>query len=73
MLASLLFGSITISQAAELNSISIESGPGQPLLAQLSLNRVTPDTDISCFSLKQSPTDAQVNLEYTTLGNQQAS
>lgn len=71
--ASLLFGSITISQAAELNSISIESGPGQPLLAQLSLNHVTPDTDISCFSLKQSPADAQVNLEYTTLGNQQAS
>lgn len=71
LFASLLIAFNPISQAAELNTVSIESSPGQPLLAQLSLNNVLPDTDVSCFSLKQSPTDAQVNLEYTTLSNQQ--
>lgn len=73
LFVSLLMTFNPISQAAELNTVSIESSPGQPLLAQLSLNNVLPDTDISCFSLKQSPTDTPVHLEYTTLGNQQGS
>lgn len=73
LFASLLITLIPLSQAAELNTVSIESSPGQPLLAQLALNNVLPDTDISCFSLRQSPNDAQVHLEYTTLGNQQGS
>lgn len=71
--ASLLFAFTPIAQAAELSSISIESSPSEPLLAQLSLNHVLPDTDISCFSLKPSPADVQMHLEYTTLGNQQGS
>lgn len=73
LFASLLMAFNPASQAAELGSISIESSPGQPLLAQLSLNNVLSDTDISCFSLKQSPSDLQAHLEYTTLGNQQGS
>lgn len=73
LFASLLMAFNPASQAAELSSISIESSPGQALLAQLSLNHVLPDTDVSCFSLKQSPSDLQAHLEYTTLGNQQGS
>lgn len=73
LFASLLMAFNPASQAAELSSISIESSPGQALLAQLSLNHVLPDTDVTCFSLKQSPSDLQAHLEYTTLGNQQGS
>ncbi|MFQ6405435.1 FimV family protein [Methylophilus sp. 'Pure River'] len=63
-------------QAAEFGALSIESVPGQPLLAQLPLNHVQTNTDISCFSLNQSSKQASadsnpVHLEYTTLGSQQ--
>jgi TolA-binding protein len=61
-----------LSQASELTTVNIRSAPGEPLLAQVAINNILPDTDVSCFSLKQAPTDATpVRLEYTTLGNQQ--
>lgn len=74
--ASLLFALTPLLQAAEFGALSIESAPGQPLLAQLPLNHVQANTDISCFSLSQSSKQASadanpVHLEYTTLGSQQ--
>lgn len=74
--ASLLFALTPLLQAAEFGALSIESAPGQPLLAQLPLNHVQTNTDISCFSLNQSSKQASadsnpVHLEYTTLGSQQ--
>lgn len=74
--ASLLFALAPLLQAAEFGALSIESAPGQPLLAQLPLNHVQTNTDISCFSLNQSSKQASadsnpVHLEYTTLGSQQ--
>lgn len=73
---SLLFALAPLLQAAEFGALSIESAPGQPLLAQLPLNHVQTNTDISCFSLNQSSKQASadsnpVHLEYTTLGSQQ--
>jgi len=58
--------------AAEFGALTIESAPGQPLLAQLPLNQVQANTDISCFSLsqssKQAPADSNpVHLEYTLM------
>jgi TolA-binding protein len=74
--ASLLFAFTSLLQAAEFGALTIESAPGQPLLAQWPLNHVQADTDISCFSLSPSskPSSADsnpVHLEYTTLGSQQ--
>jgi TolA-binding protein len=74
--ASLLLAFTSLLQAAEFGALTIESAPGQPLLAQWPLNHVQPDTDISCFSLsplsKPSSADSNpVHLEYTTLGSQQ--
>jgi TolA-binding protein len=74
--ALLLFTFISVLKAAEFSALSIESAPGQPLMAQLPLQQVQPDTDISCFSLSQSspqasPDTPPVHLEYTTLSNQQ--
>ncbi|MBF4992432.1 hypothetical protein INP79_15055 [Methylophilus sp. QUAN] len=72
----MLFALTPLLQAAEFGALSIESAPGQPLLAQLPLNHVQTNTDISCFSLNQSSKQASadsnpVHLEYTTLGSQQ--
>lgn len=74
--ASLLFALTPLLHAAEFGALTIESAPGQPLLAQLPLNQVQANTDISCFSLSQSSKQASadsnpVHLEYTTLGSQQ--
>ena len=74
--ASLLFALTPLLQAAEFGALIIESAPGQPLLAQLPLNHVQANTDISCFSLNQSSKQDSANsnpvhLEYTTLGSQQ--
>jgi hypothetical protein len=74
--ALLLLTFIPVLKAAELSALSIESAPGQPFMAQLPLQQVQPDTDISCFRLSQSSpqasTDTQpVHLEYTTLASQQ--
>jgi TolA-binding protein len=72
LFASLFIAFIPLSQASELTTVNIRSAPGEPLLAQVAINNVIPDTDVSCFSLKQAPTDATpVRLDYTTLGNQQ--
>ncbi|MBF4987717.1 hypothetical protein INP78_05460 [Methylophilus sp. 14] len=72
----MLFALTPLLQAAEFGALTIESAPGQPLLAQLPLNQVQANTDISCFSLSQSSKQASadsnpVHLEYTTLGSQQ--
>ncbi len=74
--ASLLLALTPLLHAAEFGALTIESAPGQPLLAQLPLNQVQANTDISCFSLNQSSKQASadsnpVHLEYTTLGSQQ--
>jgi len=74
--ALLLLAFIPVLKAAELSALSIESAPGQPLMAQLPLQHVQPDTDISCFNLSQSspqasPDTPPVHLEYTTLASQQ--
>ncbi|WP_292782912.1 type IV pilus assembly protein FimV [Methylophilus sp. UBA6697] len=74
--ASVLFAFTSLLQAAEFGALTIESAPGQPLLAQLPLSHVQADTDISCFNLSQSskqsaPETSPVHLEYTTLGSQQ--
>ncbi|WP_232410951.1 FimV family protein [Methylophilus sp. 5] len=66
-----LFAYLPVINAAEFRALSIESAPGQPLMAQLPLKHVQANTDISCFSLSQSPGSSAVHLEYTTLGSQQ--
>lgn len=72
LLAFLFIAFTPLSHASELTTVNIRSAPGEPLLAQVAINNILPDTDVSCFSLKQAPTDATpVRLEYTTLGNQQ--
>lgn len=59
-----------ISNAAEINALSIESGPGQPFLAQYKIYNAQSNTDISCYSLQQSSAPEPIHLEYTTLGGQ---
>lgn len=75
LFAFLLFALMGHLQAATFGELAIASPPGQPLLAQLSLKQVLPDTDVSCFSLTQTPAadfeSARVHLEYTTLSSQQ--
>jgi len=69
--ALLLLAHLPLVDAAEFSALSIESAPGQPLMAQLPLTHVQADTDISCFNLSQSPGSSPVHLEYTTLSSQQ--
>lgn len=57
--------------AAETSTLSIESEPGQPFLAQLPIDHAHPNTDLSCFSLQQPAASDPIQLEYTTLGSQQ--
>jgi TolA-binding protein len=57
--------------AAEFPAFSIESAPGQPFLAQLTIDHAHPNADISCFSLQQAAATDPIQLEYTTLGSQQ--
>lgn len=59
-----------ISNAAEINALSIESGPGQPFLAQYKIYNAQSNTDISCYSLQQPSAPEPIHLEYTTLGGQ---
>jgi TolA-binding protein len=60
-----------VLNAAEMNTLTIESAPGQPFLAQLPINNAHPNADISCFHLQQPAAADPVQLEYTTLGSQQ--
>ena len=71
-LISLFFlGLATVSNAAELNTLSIESGLNEPFLAQFRIYNAQPSTDLSCFTLQQPPSPDPIQLEYTTLGNEQ--
>lgn len=68
----LFFFALTqVSNAAEINTLRIESEPGQPFLAQLPIDHAHPNTDLSCFTLQQPPDIDPIQLEYTTLGSQQ--
>ncbi len=71
-LISLFFlGYASVSNAAELNTLSIESGLDEPFLAQFRIYNAQSSTDLSCFTLQQPPSADPIQLEYTTLGNQQ--
>lgn len=59
------------SNAAEIQTLSIESGLEQPFLAQLRIFNAQSSTDISCFTLQQPPSADPIQLEYTTMSNQQ--
>lgn len=73
-LISLFFlGLASVSNAAELNTLSIESGLNEPFLAQFRIYNAQSSTDLSCFTLQQPPSPDPIQLEYTTLSNQQGS
>lgn len=64
-------GLATASNATELNTLSIESGLNEPFLAQFRIFNAQSSTDLSCFTLQQPPSSDPIQLEYTTLSNQQ--
>lgn len=52
-------------------TLSIASAPNQPFIAELNLENVSTNTELSCFRARWSIKNAAMHLEYTTLGNSQ--
>ena len=57
---------------AMTNPLTIHSAPGQLFHAQLNLDEVTVNTDLSCFSLQPHHNPGGMQLEYTTLSSHES-
>lgn len=53
------------------HTLSIESAPNQPFIAELNLGNVSTNTELDCFSAQWTVENAAMHFEYTTLGNTQ--
>jgi TolA-binding protein len=70
LIALFFLGFAPALQALEINALTIESQPGQALIAQLPIQNAHPNTNLGCFTLQQPPAVDPIHLEYTTLGSQ---